>query len=450
MMPKVRIDPIIFNEIYIPYLTNLDRTLILFGGAGSGKSWFISQRAVIDVMRGDRNYLIARQVARTIRTSVFAQICRTISEWGVDELFNINKSDFLITCTNGCQIAFIGLDDPEKIKSIVPAKGAWTDVVIEETTECDKNAVKLLFLRQRGGDESIPKRITLVFNPILRAHWLFTEYFSTIGWKNDQIEYHGDGISILRTWYIHNRFLTQSDVDDLLGETDKYYSDVFTYARWGVLGHVIFTNWRVANLSDATSADYLPEAQRTNHCNGLDFGFSSDPAALWVAHYDKAHKTIYLYDELYEKGLTNDVLAERIKSKIGIEMIPGSLEPRTQLVTCDSAEPKSIAELGQYGVSAVPAQKGKDSVAFGIQWLQQQTIIMDTKCINAQNEFRQYHWKEDAGGNALPIPVDRNDNLIDAARYAHERDASTALSTVVGDAQTMFTRGRIGHLARRW
>lgn len=153
-------------------------------------------------------------------------------------------------------------------------------------------------------------------------------------------------------------------------------------------------------------------AQFTNHRNGLDFGFSSDPAALWISHYDKTRKTIYVYDELYETGLTNNVLADRIKSKIA-----------QQLVTCDSAEPKSIAELQMYGVSAYSAAKGKDSVLFGIQWLQQQTIVVDTGCINVQGELRQYHWKEDAGGHQLPIPVGKNDHFIDAARYAYESDS---------------------------
>jgi phage terminase large subunit len=131
-------------------------------------------------------------------------------------------------------------------------------------------------------------------------------------------------------------------------------------------------------------------------------------------------KTIYIHDELYETGLTNDVLAERIKDKIG-----------NQQVTADSAEPKSIDELRKYGVRANPAAKGKDSVLFGIQWLQQQTIVIDTHCVNAQNEFRQYHWKEDASGNALPVPVDKNNHLIDAGRYAHEQDAVNNGSRVV-------------------
>jgi len=115
------------------------------------------------------------------------------------------------------------------------------------------------------------------------------------------------------------------------------------------------------------------------------------------------------YDELYERGLTNDLLAAEVRKRIN-----------NDLVTCDSAEPKSIAELKQYGISAHPADKGKDSVLFGIQWLQQQSIIIDSRCIHAQNEFGQYHWKEDKAGNAIREPVDRLNHLIDALRYAYE------------------------------
>ena len=151
--------------------------------------------------------------------------------------------------------------------------------------------------------------------------------------------------------------------------------------------------------------------QFTDRRAGLDFGFSSDPAALWIAHYDRMRKRIYVYDELYERGLTNDKLAEVIKERIGDDY-----------VVCDSAEPKSIVELQQHGVYASAAAKGKDSVLHGIQWLQQQEIIIDKKCVNLKNEISTYHWLEDAGGNATRKPADKNNHLIDAGRYAHETD----------------------------
>ena len=192
-------------------------------------------------------------------------------------------------------------------------------------------------------------------------------------------------------------------------ESDEYYYNVYTLGKWGVLGNVIFKNWKVVDLNDNDSEYYLPEAQRTNRKHGLDFGYSSDPAAATITHYDKKRKRIYIYDELYEKGLTNPELAEALKPKIGNDYI-----------TADSSEPKSIVELGMNGIKATGAKKGKDSITFGIQWLQQCEIIVDVKCINMRNELSTYKWKEDAGGNPLPVPVDKNNHLIDALRYAYE------------------------------
>lgn len=415
-MINVVIDPKIFNTAYLPYIDDTARTQIIFGGSGSGKSVFLAQRCIYDIMQGKRNYLICRQVGRTIRGSVFTEVCRVIGDWQVTKLFNINKTDMLITCSNGYQIIFVGLDDTEKLKSLTPAKGSITDVWIEEATETDRNTIKQLFKRQRGGDESIPKRLMMSFNPILQSHWIYEEYFSKIGWADKQTEYKGDGLSILKTWYIHNRFLTADDVKDLENETDKYYHEVYTLGNWGILGHVIFTNWRVEDLSGMLD-------QFTSRHNGLDFGFSQDPAALSVSHYDRKKKTIYLFDELYEYGLTNDLLAEEIIKKIG-----------TDLVVCDSAEPKSIAELRKYGVIATGAKKGKDSVLFGIQWLQQQILIIDPKCINTKNEVIQFHWKEDKNGIAMRQPIEKNNHIIDGTRYAYEDEASRFTGSYFGFA----------------
>jgi len=402
---KVEIETGVYNDVYYPHLDNMARTQIIYGGSSSGKSVFaVGQRPIYDILRGGRNYLICRQVARTIRNSVFNEVLKVISDWGVGALFSVNKSDMVITCVNGYQILFGGLDDIEKVKSITPAKGAITDIVVEEATETDRNTVKQLYKRQRGGDERYPKRLVLLFNPVLQNHWIYNEYFSGIGWADTQTEYRGDELSILKTWYIHNRFLTPADVRDLEGETDSYFRAVYTLGNWGVLGNVIFTNWAVQDLSGM-------RAQFTNRRNGLDFGFSSDPAALHRSHYDRARKTIYIFDELYEKGLTNDLLAIELKRLCGDDYI-----------ICDSAEPKSIAELVQHGVRALGAAKGKDSVIYGVQWLQQQKVIIDPSCVNTINEFRQYKWREDKNGVAMRVPVDRNNHLIDAGRYAYEGD----------------------------
>jgi phage terminase large subunit len=408
-MTDVIIETKIFNDVYLPYLEDITRTQIFYGGSSSGKSKFLAQRTVHDLMKGKRNYLVTRKVARTLRGSVFTEVCKVIREWDVSGLFNINKSDMVITCTNGYQVIFAGLDDVEKLKSLTTNKGVITDIWGEEATEYERADLKQLFKRQRGGDESVPKRITLSFNPILQTHFIYTDYFSTVAWSDSQTQYHGDDLSILKTTYKDNRFLTKQDVEDLENEIDPYYRDVYTLGNWGVLGNVIFKNWRVDDLSGMTD-------QFTNRRIGLDFGFSDDPAAMPITHYDSKRKIIYVYDELYERGLTNDVLAREIKTKIG-----------NDILTADSSEPKSIQEIVNEGISAKGARKGKDSVLFGIQWLQQQEIIIDSKCINTRNEFQSYKWKEDKDGNAIRQPVDHNNHIIDALRYAYEDESAGGL-----------------------
>lgn len=408
----VDLDRAIFNDAFFPYLSSMARTQIFYGGSASGKSVFLAQRCIYDMLCGGRNYLICREVGRTIRGSVFTEVCKIIFGWGVGKLFTINKTDMLITCSNGYQIIFAGLDDAEKLKSLTPTKGAITDVWLEEATETSRNTVKLLYKRQRGGSEQVPKRFMMSFNPIYQTHWIYEEFFGGLNLADKQSEYKSDRLTILKTNYKNNRFLTSNDVEDLENETDKYYFEVYTLGNWGVLGNVIFTNWRVEDLSNMRD-------QFTNRRNGLDFGFANDPAALSVSHYDVKRKIIYIYDELYEIGLTNPELAGLILPICGRD-----------IVVCDSAEPKSIKELRDNKVNAVGARKGKDSVNFGIQWLQQQEIVIDTRCINSRNEFMIFKWKENKNGVAIPIPVDHNNDIIDATRYAYENDSYSGRTVV--------------------
>lgn len=361
-------------------------------------------------MRGGRNYLIARAVARTLRSSVYNEVMRTIHRWGVQDLFVTNKTEMTITCANGYSAMLTGLEDVERVKSRVPAKGVLTDVVIEEATEVERNDIRQLQRRMRGQSDVV-KRLTLLFNPIVQDHHIYLDYFAGIGWADDQRVYESDDLLILKTTHVDNRFLTQQDRDVLENETDPYWRDVYTLGNWGVLGNTIFRNYVVADTLDPESEYYLPVEQRTNRRPGLDFGFSDDPAASTATHYDKRRKRIYIYDELYERGLTNDLLAREMKRMHGADDI-----------RADSAEPKSIAELRQYGLNVTPARKGKDSVLHGVQWLQQQQIVIDKRCVNTIREFQQYKWKEDKAGNALRVPVDKNNHAIDQLRYAYEDD----------------------------
>ncbi len=394
----------IFNAVYLPYLEDATRTQIFFGGASAGKSVFVvGQRPVYDMLRGGRNYLMVRNVARTSRQSTFNEVRKIITAWKVEPYFKINKSEMVITCANGYQILFAGLDDVEKLKSVTPERGVLTDIVVEEATETAESDVKQLEKRLRGKSK-VKKRLVLVFNPILRSHWIHSSYFSGKFYPGD-VSYRDEELSILKTTYKDNlRFLEQDDVDALENETDNYFHSVYTLGEWGVLGGVIFTNWKVQDL-----ADRIPYFDNTR--NGLDFGYASDPAAYNRMHYEKKRKRLYVFAEVHEHGLTNPQLADEIRPFVGRERL-----------VCDSAEPKSIQELRNCGLNAVGARKGKDSINFGIQWLKQHEIIIDKRCQETVNEFQMYQWKKTRSGEDTGVPIDKFNHHIDDIRYAMEDD----------------------------
>jgi phage terminase large subunit len=153
---------------------------------------------------------------------------------------------------------------------------------------------------------------------------------------------------------------------------------------------------------------------------GLDFGFSSDPAAGVKVHYDRAQKRIYILDEIYERGLTNTALAPILRDFCG-----------NHYITCDSSEPKSIKELQNLGIRAIGAKKGPDSVIHGIQWLQGHEIIVDVRCQHMKNELQLYQWRKDKNGQSMRVPEDRNDHLIDALRYCLEHESTARYATAL-------------------
>lgn len=408
MPPRIRVDPSLINDVYLPYLTDETRYQIFFGGSSSGKSFFLATRVVLDVLCG-RNYLVLRNVAKTIRSSCWNEINKAIMRMGLPAYFKINKTDMTITSLcNGCQILFAGLDDVEKVKSITPANAALTDIWIEEATEIAYQDYKQLDKRLRGLTKHA-KRLILSFNPVYKQHWIYTEFFGY--WADDASQYRMKNLTILKTTYRDNRFLTSDDREALENERDPYYRDVYTDGNWGVLGDVIFRNWKAEDLTEfKKTAD--------NIRMGLDFGFSSDPCGFVRLHIDKKNRIIYILDEYSERGHTNPQLAEMIKPICA-----------RGYVTCDSAEPKSIQELKNCGINALAAVKGPDSVIYGIQWLQQYRIRIDLSCQHTINEFTLYQWKQDKDGNSIRQPMDKNNHMIDAIRYATETDAAQRIAT---------------------
>lgn len=412
----IELNPVgLINKVYQSFLFAEQRTQIFFGGSGSGKSVFIAERIPLDVMQG-RNYLVVRNTACTLKSSCFNEIRKAISQLGLNDYFKISKSEMIITCVlNNKQILFSGLDDIEKVKSITPLDGPLTDIWIEEATEVDYGDYKQLRKRIRGFSQH-KKRMTLSFNPVYKTHWIYTEFFGE--WVDGENILQTDKLLIVKTTHIDNEFLAEDDHEELESEKDAYYYEVYTLGNWGVLGDVIFKNWRVEDLQrpvpvlkDGVEV-YVPFSSTFDNIrNGLDFGFASDPAAFLKAHLDRKHKLIYVFKEYYERGKTNDALAADIKPFVGYER-----------VIADSAEQKSIQELKDCGINAAGAFKGGDSVRFGIQWLQGYELVIDKSCQNLKNELTLYQWKKDKDGNTIKQPIDKFNHLIDALRYALSED----------------------------
>ena len=398
------------NDAYIPYLNDTTQTQIFFGGSSSGKSFFLAQRVVMDVLKG-HNYLIVRNVANTIKRSVYNQIVKTIIDFNLSEVFQMSKSEMVITCKrNNRQILFGGLDDPEKLKSITPIDGVITDIWIEEATETAREAYKQLTKRLRGATpDGIGKRIIFSFNPILQTHWIYQEFFWN--WDDSKNLYKSDDLLILKTTYKDNKFLTDEDIYALEHETDPYFYNVYTLGNWGVLGKVIFKNWRTEDLSDV-----IPSFD--NIYNGIDFGVT-DPNAFIRVHVNEGQKQIFVFNEYKKSNTLIDELAEELNNRIS----------KDEFIVGDPQGAQAILELNNRGITVIPAKKGPNSINDGISWLKEYEIIIDIHCQEFKNEIQSYHWQEDKLGNALPKPVDKDNHLIDALRYATELCRLGAVAT---------------------
>ena len=229
---NIQISSKVFNKAFIPYLDNDKRYLVFYGGAGSGKSFFVVERYIYKLLKSKMfNLLVVRATGKSNRDSTFALFKQVISKWQLHKHFKINESDLRIKCLlNGNEIIFSGLDDVEKLKSVTFSKGELTDVWIEEASEILEADFNQLDVRLRG--KGTKKQIVISFNPIDINHWLKKRFFD----RQD------DNIEIFHSTYKDNDFLDE-DYKRLLEsykETDEYYYNVYCLGMWGVLGKTVF------------------------------------------------------------------------------------------------------------------------------------------------------------------------------------------------------------------
>lgn len=230
MKVNIKISKKVFNDVYLPYLENDDRYLIFYGGGSSGKSYFIAQRYIYKLIHPTRcNLLVVRQTADTNRRSTFPLLKQVISNWNLAKHFKVNESDMRIKCLlTGNEVAFAGLDDVEKIKSITFENGELTDIWVEEATECQEADINQLKVRLRGGKTK--KQMVLSFNPINIQHWIKKHFIDS------------KLATVCFSTYKDNKFLTEDDKKALedLKLTDEYVYNVYCLGQWGILGKTVF------------------------------------------------------------------------------------------------------------------------------------------------------------------------------------------------------------------
>ena len=230
MNVDIKISKKVFNDVYLPYLDNDDRYIVFYGGGSSGKSYFIAQMLIYRLIHPTRfNLLVVRQTGDTNRRSTFPLLKQVVSNWNLSEYFKVNESDMRIKCRlTGNEVAFAGLDDVEKIKSITFENGELTTIWIEEATECQEADINQLKVRLRGGKSK--KQMILSFNPINIQHWIKKHFIDS-------------GLAtVCFSTYKDNKFLTDDDRKALedLKLNDEYTYEVYCLGKWGILGKTVF------------------------------------------------------------------------------------------------------------------------------------------------------------------------------------------------------------------
>lgn len=403
-----------YKNIYLPDLVGKGygkfwrckcRYRVVKGSRGSKKSKTTALNLIYRLMKyPGSNLLVVRKTYRTLKDSCFTELKWAIRTLCVDKLWKIKESPLEMEyIPTGQKIYFRGLDDPLKVTSITVDTGvlcwAWLEEAYEVLSEADFDTL----------DESIRgaipkeysnlfKQWTITFNPWSEKHWLKRRFFDK----------QSKDILALTTTYKCNEWLDESDLKvfkEMKLRNPRRYA-VAGEGKWGVVDGLVYENWREENYT-------LDELDRSKliTIGGLDFGYTNDPTAMVIALLDLHESKLYVWDEIYKKGMSNKDIYKTVTA----------MGYGKEHITADSAEPKSIDELKDYGLRIKGAKKGKDSISNGIQWIQDLEIIIHPRCVNFITEITNYTWAKDKFGNTLNIPIDDFNHLMDAMRYGCEQ-----------------------------
>jgi PBSX family phage terminase large subunit len=376
----------------------------LYGGRGSTKSSFVSIEIILGMMEDPQaNAAVFRRVGATLQESCYEQLLWAIDALGVSHLWHPSLSPLRITyIPTGQRIIFRGCDDPNKAKSIKLRRGYFKFIWYEERAEFDgdEDERKINQSLMRGG----PRFVAFyTWNPPKQLQsWVNQDVLQE---RPDTLCNHSTYLTVPRAWLGEQFF---AEAEELKVRKPMAYRHEYLGEATGTGGKV-FDNVTVRRITDEEIRIFDRIRQ------GLDFGFAADPLAFERMHYNRSHRKLYIFGEVYAVALKTREAVRRIKL----------LDPEIHYTTADSEEPRSIDSFNEEGLRLVPAKKGPGSVDHGIRWLSEdldEIIIDPVRCPNAMREFTSYELEQDRNGNFKGSYPDKNNHSIDAVRYGMEGD----------------------------
>lgn len=405
-MPQInlKLNKSVFVPKFYPFLLDYShRWEFWCGSAGSGKSYFLSQRIIIRCCQEPIRFVVCRRYGTTLRNSVFALFKEILAKWQLTKYVKIRETDMSIFFPNGSAIILLGLDEETKLLSLANISGVW----VEEAYEVPQNLIEQLNLRMRG--QAANQQIWLSWNPISKNSYLY----------KFTVEEPPENSIYIHSTFRDNVFLNQEYIESLeeLYIRNPARARVFCDGEWGVDSEgLVITNWRKEEFDAMALA-----ASGLEHRAGCDVGYI-DKTAVIDTLYDRENKTIYVFNEFYKSGCQLSEIAKAIED----------MNLKKTKLYVDSAEPRTIAFLKGEGIRAEGCAKGKDSVKAGLMFLQDNLIIVHPKCQNFITELENFSYiKSKQTGEWTEDTTHEWSHAIDACRYGYsDIYTNTKLKTI--------------------